>query len=225
MRFYSKKLNRHQPSANEGGKEQINSLDSMNRNILSKAILPILAISFSPFQSQAATIVGDSVEVWGVAQLNGVETHRDTVVVTDPGVEYTSTIINDIYDVDFGPTSVQLTTINAWFSPWFNSGNSPSSLEFRDINVPGDPNLIIGSIDVRFTGNIVPDDSAPANYPDFSENNVSFGDDFIRIETGPYSFPQGSTVLVTMNFIPEPSTGLLTFFAAIPMLLRRQRKK
>ncbi len=98
-------------------------------------------------------------------------------------------------------------------------------MEFRGINVPGEPNLIIGSIDVRFTGDIAPEDNAPANYPDFSADNVTFGDDFLRIETGPYRFPENSTILISMTFVPEPSTGLLFLAAVIPFLLRRQRKK
>jgi hypothetical protein len=197
----------------------------MKPTTIAKGCSLILASALCPTQSEAVTtIVGDSIDIWGVAQLNAVETYRDTIIVTDPGVEYTAAIVNDIYTLDFGPTSVVLTTINPWYSPWFNSGNPPSALELRGINVPGEPNLIIGSIDVRITDNIVPEENAPANYPDFSANNVTFGDDFLRIETGPYSFPENSTVLISMNFVPEPSTGLLTFAACLPPLLRRQRK-
>lgn len=49
-------------------------------------------------------------------------------------------------------------------------------------------------------------------HPDFSTDNVTFGDDFLRIETGPYSFPENSTIFVTMTFILEPSTDYREFF-------------
>ena len=199
----------------------------MNIATTAKVLLLVFALSLHPALSYAApSIVGDTVDIWSVAQLNGTETLRETILVVDPGVEYTSTIINDIYDLDFGPDSVELRTLNAWFSPWFNSGHPPTSLELRGINVPGEPNLTIGDIDVLFSEGITPEDNAPLNYPDFSADNVTFGDDFLRIETGPYRFEENSSVLVTMTFIPEPSTGLFMFGVCCIALLRgRQRKE
>ncbi len=84
----------------------------MNPRTIFKSIPLIIAISISPVPSQAVTIVGDAIDIWSVAQLNAGETYIDTIVVTDPGIEYTSTIVNDIYSLDFGPTSVKLRTIN-----------------------------------------------------------------------------------------------------------------
>lgn len=196
----------------------------MKQSTLIKTTSILMAASLYPGESNAAlSIVGDTVEIWGTAQLNGSETLRATVVVADPEIEYTSKIINDIFTIDLGISTIELVTLSAWYSPWFDSGNPPTAQEFRGIQVPANPGLIIGSVDVRFSDSIVPHDSAPVGYPAFSANNVSFGDDFVRLTTGPYLFPENSRVLITMNFIPEPSSVMLAIGTGGFMLLRRKR--
>ena len=127
-----------------------------------------LALALTAAPLQAASIVGDTVEIWSVAQSSGSELLVDTVQVIDPGVEYTAKIINDIYELNFGPSSISLSTLDDWYSPWFNSGFPPSQLDFRGIDVPGMPGLSIGGVNVIFSDTIVPEPGAPLGYPAFS---------------------------------------------------------
>lgn len=170
----------------------------------------------------ASSIVGDTVDIYGVAQLNGSETLRDTVVVVDPGIEYTAVIIDPIYELNIGPASITLNSVAGWFSPWFNSGNPPTTLEIRDINVPGMPGQSIGGVSVIYSETIVPHDSAPVNYPDFSESNVTFTPNSVILQTGPYLFPTGSRVQIDLTFVPEPSTVLLFLTGSVLALRSRQ---
>lgn len=173
----------------------------------------------------APSIVGDTVEIWSVAQSNGNENLQDTVQVVDPGVEYTSTIINnDIYELNIGSTSILLNTLSDWYSPWFNSGFPPTTLEIRDIDVPGMPGLTIGGVSVIFSDTIVPEPNAPLGYPAFSAANVTFDAHSVALQTGPYSFPTGSRVQIDLTFVPEPGTaGLLV--CGLPLALARVRRR
>ncbi len=185
------------------------------------------ALALAAGRLQAASIVGDTVEIWGVAQSSGGEFLNDTVQVVDPGIEYTATIVNnDIYDLNIGPASIVLNTLDDWYSPWFNSGFSPSTLEIRDIDVPGMPGLSIGGVSVIFSDTIVPEPGAPMNYPAFSAADVTFTAHSVILQIGPYSFPTGSRVEIDLTFVPEPGTaslcvcGLLT---AVVLFRRRTR--
>jgi hypothetical protein len=174
----------------------------------------------------APSIVGDVVEIWGVAQSNGAEFHHATVPVIDPGVEYTETIlITDIYELDFRPAAITLNSLDNWYSPWFNSGFPPSRLEFRDIDVPGMPWLSIGGVNVLFSETIVPEDDAPVGYPAFSSGNVSFTSDSVALEIGPYRFPTGSRVQIDLTFVPEPATVTLLGVPMVAGLCLRRRRQ
>ncbi len=184
-----------------------------------------LVLAFFAGSVQAASIVGDTVEIWGVAQSNGGETLRDTVVVVDPGIEYTATIVQtDIYNLDIGPSSIVLDTLSGWFSPWFNSGFPETTLEVRDIDVPGMPGLVIGGVSMIFSDTIVPEAGAPLNYPAFSSSNVSFTDHSVILQTGPYSFPTGSRVQIDITFVPEPGTATLLVFGGFGAALIVRRR-
>ena len=186
-----------------------------------------LVLSLAAGRLQAASIVGDSVELWGVAQSTGTEYFYDTVVVIDPGVEYSSMILNNtIYDLNIGPASISLESLDDWFSPWFNSGFPPTTLEIRGIDVPGMPELVVGGVSVIFSDTIVPEDGAPLNYPAFSAANVTFTDHTVVLQTGPYSFPTGSRVQIDLVFVPEPGTASLLacgLLSAAVLIERRKR--
>lgn len=193
-------------------------------HLIRSAAAAALLLSPLALPSGAASIVGDQIEIWNTPQLNGVPTFEAAAEVVDPGVEYTATISSDIYHVDLAASSILLTTEAAWFSPWFDSGNAPSSMEIRDINVPGQPGLAISGIDVFYSDNIVTDDSAPLGHPAFSAANVSFTPDSVRLEYGGYRFPEGSEVLVNLHFAPEPAS-LAVGAVAIACLAGRRRRR
>ncbi len=179
-----------------------------------------LALALTAGRVQAASIVGDTVDIWGVAQSNGTEYLNDSVQVVDPGVEYTATIINnDIYDLDIGPASIVLNSLSDWFSPWFNSGFPPTTIEVRDIDVPGMPWQSIGGVSVIYSESIVPEPGAPLNYPAFSAANVTFTAHSVILQTGPYSFPTGSRVEIDLVFVPEPGTAGLLICGLLPALV------
>lgn len=189
-------------------------------------IIIAFALMLSVGRSDAAqSIVGDTVDIYSVAQSSGTEFLADTVQVVDPGVEYTAMIVNtDIYDLDIGPASIVLNSLDDWFSPWFNSGFSPSSLQVRDIDVPGMPGLTIGGVSVIYSETIVPEDNAPLNYPAFSADNVTFTADSVMLQIGPYSFPTGSRVQIDLTFVPEPATASLFgcgLLSALTLVRRR----
>lgn len=196
----------------------------MNRHLL----LATVAALGTAAPAVAASIVGDSIEIWSEAQLSDTETYKDTVVVIDPGIEYTQSISSDIYHLDFGPSSIELNTLSAWFSPYFNTENDPSSMILRDIDVPGEPGLAIGAIDVDFTRGISVDDSAPDGYPEFSAENVTYTGDSVRIEYGGYRFAEGSRLTIGLEFVsrevPEPATAGLAGLGAIAAMVGRLRR-
>ncbi len=184
------------------------------------------ALALAAGRVQAASIVGDTVEIWGVAQSSGTESLQDTVQVVDPGVEYTATIIGDIYDLNIGPASISLISLDDWYSPWFNSGFPPSALEVRDIDVPGMPGLSIGGVSVIYSDTIVPEQNAPLNYPAFSAADVTFTAHSVILQIGPYSFPTGSRVEIDLMFVPEPGTASLCIcglLSAVLLVRRRSR--
>ncbi len=184
----------------------------------------MLAVTLAAGRVQGASIVGDTVDIWGVAQSSGAEFLYDTVQVVDPGVEYTATIVGDIYDLNLGPESITLITLDDWYSPWFNSGFPPTTLEIRGIDVPGMPQLTIGSVDVLFSDTIVPEPGAPLNYPAFSAANVTFTDHSVIMQIGPYSFPVGARLQVDLHFVPEPGTAslLVCGLLGLAVLIRRR---
>jgi hypothetical protein len=188
-----------------------------------------LAASFSVLvtagSTRAATLVGDTVEIWGYAQLTGSETLRDTVPVVDPGVEYTATLISDYYDLDFGPTSITLTTESTWYSPWFDSGFEPSAQLFRDLDFVGEPGRKIVGVEVEWTGDIEPESFAPIGYPAFSAAAVTWTEDSVRLETGPYRFYAGSSVTIHLltEAVPEPGAACLAVVGVAAALVGRRR--
>lgn len=188
-------------------------------------LVQTLFLSFACSSLHAASIVGDSVDIWSVAQSSGDEFFKDTVVVVDPGIEYTETILTtDIYDLNFGPTSISLVTLDDWYSPWFDSGFSPTRLEFRNIDVPGIPELSIGGVNVVFSETIVPEPGAPEDYPSFSADNVTFTPHSVILEIGPYSFPTGSEVQMDLIFVPEPSTATLMACGLLSAVILGRRR-
>ncbi|TWU00507.1 hypothetical protein Pla108_14590 [Botrimarina colliarenosi] len=190
--------------------------------LLSAALLALVPAS----SAVGATLVGDTVEIWSHAQLNDSESLRDTVAVVDPGVEYTATITSDIYDLDFGPTSITLTTKSPWYSPWFNSGFDPTAQLYRDLDFVGEPDRKIVGVEVEWTGSITPEDNAPLGYPAFSAAAVSWTEDSVRLKTGPYSFAEGSTVTIhLLTAVPEPGAACLALGGvAIAATRRRSRR-
>ncbi len=185
--------------------------------------VPALALTALTAIPAHASMLGDSVEIWGRAQLNGSESLRDTVVVADPGVEYSLSISQDVnFTLDFTSHSIRLDTYVAWFSPWFDSGHEPTAMEIRDIDVVGDPEQYIGAVSVSFGGSIVTEDGAPPAYAAFSADNIEFGDDWVRIITGPYLFDAGSFVQIDLTFVPAPGAASLFGFAAMGALRRRR---
>ncbi|MCA9304102.1 MAG: hypothetical protein KC996_08275 [Phycisphaerales bacterium] len=159
--------------------------------------------------SGGVSMVGDSVEFWGRPQLTGVWDQRQgPTVVTDPGVEYTSAIgPTTLFDIDIAETSIELRSGTDWYSPWFNSGFAPSAFEIRDIDVVGQPSLVITGISVQFSGTIAPHASAPGGFPAFSASNFEFDDHSVRIVYGGYEFSPDSVVHIDLTFGAVPSVG------------------
>lgn len=188
-----------------------------------RSVFSILALLAAGASSTHASMLGDTVEIWGRAQLNGTQYLRDTVVVSDPGVEFSTSIgENELYRLDLTSHSITMDVTGGFFSPWFNSGHEPTALEIRDINVPDDPEQIIGAVAVSFGGVIEPEDNAPLNYAAFSDANVEFGDDWVRIITGPYHFQSGSFVRVDLTFVPSPGPAALGALGLIAGARRRR---
>lgn len=148
------------------------------------------------------SMLGDTVDLYSTPQLTGVEGYRDSFVVVNPDVEYTTEL--ELYDLQLSDTTILLDSQKDWFSPYFNSGFDPSSITLKSLDIPGSPGLRIGSIDVDHSREIVRHENTPEPWPDFSPANVTFGDHEVDISYGGYSFPEGSQVLVTLYFVPEP---------------------
>ncbi len=190
------------------------------QKMISSTVLICAASASLPASGQ---LIGDTVEIWGRAQLNGSETLRDTVMVVDPGFEYFVTISQDLnYTLDIGADSITLETFSPWFSPWFNSGHEPTALEIRGLDFVGDPSMVIGGVSVMISGVIEPEDNAPMGYAAFSADNVEFGDDWVRIITGPYVFESGSVVQIDLTFVPAPSALALFGLGSVCTVRRRR---
>ncbi|WP_145249491.1 PEP-CTERM sorting domain-containing protein [Aeoliella mucimassa] len=155
----------------------------------------------------APSMVGDYVDLYHFPQYTGVENYSTTVEVVDPGVEYITDL--SLYTLDLSETTIQLTSLSDWYSPYFNTGNDPSKLIIRDIDIPGYSDLSIGSIAVDFSRDITPEDDAPMDWPEFSADNISFSGHEVTISYGGYSFPEDSYVTIDLTFVPEPGTVTL----------------
>lgn len=154
-------------------------------------------------------LVGDTVSLWRTPQLTGDTTLDSFAIVTDPGYEFESAIGNNtLYTVDLGPTSIRLDSHSSWFSPWFNTGHAPSSIELRDLDFG--PGLAITGVAVSFSSGIGFDDFAPDDLPAFSADNVEFNADTVRILYGGHTFEAGSWIQIDLIVTPAPaSAGLL----------------
>ena len=170
-----------------------------------------------------ASLIGDEVEIWSRAQLNGNLTFRGDAVVTDPGVEYSLMISQNVnYTVDIDADSIRLETFFPWNSPWFNSGLAPTALEIRDLDFVGDPERTIGAVSASFGGEITVDDFSPENFPAFSADNIEFGDEWVRIVYGGYAFASGSFIDINLTFVPAPGTAALFGVAGLGAARRRR---
>jgi hypothetical protein len=167
-----------------------------------------------------AGIVGDTVSMWRTPQLTGEATLDSFAIVTHPGHEFSTTIINTIYTVDIGPNFVRLDTLSGWHSPWFNTGFAPSSIEIRGMDFG--PGLWITGVEVSYSSNIVKHYSAPADLPFFSADNISFNADTVRITFGGHEFFDGSWVHI--NLIVTPSPAGLGVLAGAGLLACRRRR-
>jgi hypothetical protein len=168
-----------------------------------------------------AGIVGDTVSMWRTPQLTGEPTLDSFAIVTHPGHEFSSTIGNTVlYTVDIGPNFVRLDSFSNWHSPWFNTGFAPSSIEIRDMDFG--PGLWITGVEVSYSSNIVKHNSAPADLPFFSADNISFNADTVRITYGGHEFFDGSWVHI--NLIVTPSPAGLGVLAGAGLLACRRRR-
>jgi hypothetical protein len=166
-----------------------------------------LFVVIAPTVKAQPSMVGDTVLMYSTPQLTGVELFKDAFVVVDPGVEHTSEL--SLFSLDFDESTITLTSLNDWHSPYFDSGFAPSSMSLRDIEIPGSPGLRIGAINVLYPREIVRHDDTPEPWPDFSAANFSFGDHEVMLSYGGYEFPQGSQVVISLTFVPEPSSVVL----------------
>lgn len=188
-----------------------------HRALLLSALVGLMGLTSA---AADAGIVGDTVSLWRTAQLTGETTLDSFAIVTHPGHEFSTTIINTIYTVDIGPNFVRLDTLSGWFSPWFNTGFAPSSIEIRDMDFG--PGLWITGVEVSYSSNIVKHASAPADLPFFSADNISFNADTVRLTFGGHEFFEGSWVHI--NLIVTPSPAGLGVLAGAGLLACRRRR-
>jgi hypothetical protein len=177
----------------------------------------------------SADLVGSTVSIWGAFQTTGQETLLTVAEVQDPGVEYLAFIGGDptaplAYSLDVGPTSIRMETSDqlniGWFTPWIDSGFAPAWLEFRGLDFG--PGLFIAGVNITFEGDILVHESAPADFPDISADNISFTAESVRISYGGYGFRTGSAIQIDLIVAPAPaSLGLL----AVAGLLGGRRRR
>lgn len=171
------------------------------------------------------TLVGDTVSFWRTAQLNGESTLDGFAIVTSPLHEFGWVLDGTpIYTWNVEATSIRLDARSTFYSPYFNSGFSPSSHEIRDLDFVGEPGRFIAGVNVTFSDQISVHDSAPANWPGFSASNVTFTADSVRISMGGYRFPRDSFVQIDL-ITAVPTPGGVALLATMGVLgLRRRRR-
>ncbi len=172
----------------------------------------------------AASLVGDTIQRVSQPQLTGVVGDPQFAVVQDPGFEYIDSFqfSGDFRRIDIGPDYIRMENLSSWFSPWFNSGFAPTYVEFRDLDfdVPG---VVIGGVQVSWSSTIGLEDNAPIGYPLFGAHAVTWNADTIRLQIGPYSFPEGSFVHIQILTIPAPGAGAVALAGGLLALRRRRR--
>lgn len=174
--------------------------------------------------SASPSLVGDTIQRVQYAQASGNIVASDFAVVSDPGVEYidSSLIANGEWRrFDIGATSIRMESTQTWFSPWFDTGNLPTYVEFRDLDF-SEPGWSIVGVNVTFGGNIFPEDDSPLNYPAFGPAAVIFNADTVRLYTGPYQFEVGSWVQIDLILAPTPSAAAL---AGLGLLAAGRRRR
>ncbi len=169
----------------------------------------------------SAGLIGDTVAMWHTPQLTGESSLRGFAVVADPGIEFSTELSGDVlYTLDLDATSIRLDTVNYWYSPWFNSGHAPSSIEIRGMDFG--PGLSITGLDVTFSPRIRQNDSAPGDLPAFSADNIVFSGDTVRINYGGFEFFEGSWIQIDMIVTPAPA-GVGVLAGAGLLACRRRR--
>lgn len=181
-----------------------------------------LALAGSAFGS--ASLVGDTILRVQYGQSSGEVVDPQFAVVSDPGVEYIDShpfAGGEYRRFNVGPTSIRMETTSTWFSPWFDTGNLPTYVEFRDLDF-NEPGLFIAGVTVTWGGTIFAEDDAPLNYPAFGAQTVIFNADTVRLYTGPYQFEAGSWVQIDLIVTPAPSVALLGGLGALVATRRRR---
>lgn len=188
------------------------------------AMVGVLAAA-SGVATAGGSLVGDTVEYWTHAQLNGQQQLREFGIVTDPGHEFTVDFFGTVwYTLDIGPNSLRLDTYEDWFSPWFNSGFPQTHLEIRDLDWSGAPGTTIVDVIVTYSSTgITHEPGAPDDLPAFSAANVSFTADSVRIVVGGYAFAPGSWV--NIEFVTVPGPGAAGVLGASGLLAARRRRR
>lgn len=184
----------------------------------------MLVAGVGPARGQ--TLVGDTVSFWSVAQLNGESTLDSFAIVTSPLHEFAWAIDDaPIYTWNVEATSIRLDSWLTFQSPYFNSGFAPSSHEIRDLDFVGEPDRFITGVNVTFSDQISVHDSAPADWPSFSESNVTFSANSVRISIGGYRFPRDSFLQIDL-ITAVPTPGSMAIFATMGVLgVRRRRRR
>lgn len=169
------------------------------------------------------SLVGDTIERVQYAQASGNFTPGEFAVVTDPGVEYIDSfpLTGEFRRFNIGATSIRMETASTWFSPWFDTGNPPTFVEFRDLDF-GEPGWTIGGVNVTWGGTIFAEDDAPLNYPAFSSAAVDFNADTVRLYTGPYQFEAGSWVQIDLILVPAPGAAAVCAMLGLAATRRRR---
>lgn len=181
-----------------------------------------LALAGSAWGS--ASLVGDLITRVSYAQASGEIVTTDFAQVSDPGLEYVDSFpfAGGTYRTfDIGPASIRMDNLATWFSPWFDTGNLPTYVEFRDLDFD-QPGMSITGVTVTWGGTIFVEDDAPNGYAPFGAQAVIFNADTVRLYTGPYQFEAGSWVQIDLIVTPAPSAALLGGLGALVAGRRRR---
>ena len=197
----------------------------MRSSNLALGVLGVSAVTMLAGSAQAASLVGDLIQRVGFAQSSGGISSNDFAIVQDPGVEFIDTfpIVGPLDRFDVGPDYIRMDSLTNWFSPWFDNGNPPSYYEFRDLDFSGPPGTVIGGVLVEWSSNIQLSEGAPLGYAPFGAQNVTWNADTVRIQIGPYLFPEGAWVHITLLTVPAPAGGAMAVAAGLVVARRRRR--
>jgi len=179
-----------------------------------KLFIDMVCITFASLTfigTANASLIGDTIHydrIWGTTYYES----QDSVVGSGFEIE-----IGNAFS-DIGADSIRVEFQGFGFS----LGDPGHILKWSSLDWVGEPNRVISGVDVIFGGGIT---SFDAPEP-FSASNITFGDHFISMEVGGYTFDTDAFVEININtsIVPVPA-ALWLFSSGVISLLSVARIK